>query len=160
MKKNLITAFLMTIATTILLGIIYPLVVTGLAQPVGHAVCDRLGPAVPGGEPLARSGSACCPGDDPPPLAALRVASRHHVAGRRVISSGQFCPQPVIDAEQGLHCQVRKVMDDVNGPAPGDPGNRQPGTVAVPGPAALTRAISITGRLIRAQRGCRNAHRS
>lgn len=32
MKKNLLTAFLMTIATTILLGIIYPLVVTGLAQ--------------------------------------------------------------------------------------------------------------------------------
>jgi K+-transporting ATPase ATPase C chain len=32
MKKNLITTVLMTIATTILLGIIYPLVVTGLAQ--------------------------------------------------------------------------------------------------------------------------------
>lgn len=32
MKKNLLTAILMTIATTILLGIIYPLVVTGLAQ--------------------------------------------------------------------------------------------------------------------------------
>ncbi|MFZ0732007.1 MAG: potassium-transporting ATPase subunit KdpC [Candidatus Sulfotelmatobacter sp.] len=32
MKKNLITAFLMTIATTILLGIIYPLLVTALAQ--------------------------------------------------------------------------------------------------------------------------------
>jgi K+-transporting ATPase ATPase C chain len=32
MKRNLITAVLMTIATTILLGIIYPLVVTGLAQ--------------------------------------------------------------------------------------------------------------------------------
>ena len=32
MKKNLITAFLMTIATTVLLGIIYPLAVTGLAQ--------------------------------------------------------------------------------------------------------------------------------
>jgi potassium-transporting ATPase KdpC subunit len=32
MKKNLITAFLMTIATTILLGIVYPLVVTGLSQ--------------------------------------------------------------------------------------------------------------------------------
>lgn len=32
MKKNLATAFLMTIATTILLGIIYPLVVTGIAQ--------------------------------------------------------------------------------------------------------------------------------
>src|SRR5215470_4530039 len=34
MKKILITAFLMTIATTILLGIIYPLVVTGLAQVI------------------------------------------------------------------------------------------------------------------------------
>ena len=32
MKKNLITAALMTIATTILLGILYPLLVTGLAQ--------------------------------------------------------------------------------------------------------------------------------
>jgi potassium-transporting ATPase KdpC subunit len=32
MKKNLITAISMTIATTILLGIVYPLVITGLAQ--------------------------------------------------------------------------------------------------------------------------------
>lgn len=32
MKKNLVTAVLMTAATTILLGVIYPLVVTGLAQ--------------------------------------------------------------------------------------------------------------------------------
>jgi K+-transporting ATPase ATPase C chain len=32
MKKNLITAILMTIATTVLLGIIYPLAVTGIAQ--------------------------------------------------------------------------------------------------------------------------------
>jgi K+-transporting ATPase ATPase C chain len=32
MRKNLLTAVLMTIATTVLLGIIYPLVVTGLAQ--------------------------------------------------------------------------------------------------------------------------------
>jgi len=34
MKKNLLTAVLMTIATTILLGIIYPLLVTGLAQVI------------------------------------------------------------------------------------------------------------------------------
>ena len=34
MKKNLLTAVWMTIATTILLGIIYPLVVTGIAQIV------------------------------------------------------------------------------------------------------------------------------
>src|ERR1035437_1553663 len=32
MKKNLITAILMTIATTVLVGILYPLLVTGLAQ--------------------------------------------------------------------------------------------------------------------------------
>jgi K+-transporting ATPase ATPase C chain len=32
MKKNLITAILMTVVTTILLGIIYPLVVTGISQ--------------------------------------------------------------------------------------------------------------------------------
>ena len=36
MKKNLITAVLMTIATTILLGLIYPLVITGLAQVLFH----------------------------------------------------------------------------------------------------------------------------
>jgi K+-transporting ATPase ATPase C chain len=33
-KKNLVTAVLMTIATTVLLGIAYPLVVTGLAQAI------------------------------------------------------------------------------------------------------------------------------
>lgn len=32
MKRNLLTAVLMTLATTILLGIVYPLVVTGIAQ--------------------------------------------------------------------------------------------------------------------------------
>jgi potassium-transporting ATPase KdpC subunit len=32
MKKNLITSVLMTIVTTVLLGVIYPLVVTGLSQ--------------------------------------------------------------------------------------------------------------------------------
>lgn len=36
MKKNLITSILMTIATTILLGIIYPLVVTGISQVMFH----------------------------------------------------------------------------------------------------------------------------
>lgn len=34
MKKNLITAVLMTIMTTVLLGLVYPLVVTGLAQVI------------------------------------------------------------------------------------------------------------------------------
>src|ERR1044071_2604774 len=36
MKKNLITSILMTIVTTILLGLFYPLIVTGLAQLIFH----------------------------------------------------------------------------------------------------------------------------
>ena len=36
MKKNLLTAVLMTIVTTVLLGVIYPFVVTGLAQLLFH----------------------------------------------------------------------------------------------------------------------------
>ncbi|HVH86268.1 MAG TPA: potassium-transporting ATPase subunit KdpC [Terriglobales bacterium] len=36
MKKNLITAVLMTVVTTILLGIIYPWIVTALAQGLFH----------------------------------------------------------------------------------------------------------------------------
>jgi K+-transporting ATPase ATPase C chain len=55
MKKNLITALLMTVAMTVLLGLIYPLVVTGLAQLLfqdkangqiisrnGHAIGSRI----------------------------------------------------------------------------------------------------------------------
>ena len=34
MKKNLLTAVLMTVVTTVLFGLIYPLVVTGLAQVI------------------------------------------------------------------------------------------------------------------------------
>jgi potassium-transporting ATPase KdpC subunit len=34
MKKNLTTAILMTIVTTVILGLIYPLVITGLAQVI------------------------------------------------------------------------------------------------------------------------------
>lgn len=36
MKRNFLTAVLMTIATTVLLGFIYPLVVTGIAQVLFH----------------------------------------------------------------------------------------------------------------------------
>jgi potassium-transporting ATPase KdpC subunit len=51
MKKNLITAVLMTIATTILLGVIYPLVVTATAQALfkdkaNGQICYRNGEAV------------------------------------------------------------------------------------------------------------------
>lgn len=36
MTRNLVTAVLMTIVTTVLLGLVYPLVVTGLAQVIFH----------------------------------------------------------------------------------------------------------------------------
>jgi K+-transporting ATPase ATPase C chain len=36
MKRNLITAILMTVVTTILFGLVYPMVVTGLAQVLFH----------------------------------------------------------------------------------------------------------------------------
>ncbi|MDR3762649.1 MAG: potassium-transporting ATPase subunit KdpC [Acidobacteriota bacterium] len=36
MKRNILTAVLMTIVTTILLGLVYPLVVTGVAQVLFH----------------------------------------------------------------------------------------------------------------------------
>src|SRR5580704_17494034 len=97
-----------------------------ITPAVGHAVGDRLGPAVPGGarrcpgvpggEPRRGRDTGRCPADDPPPLLALRVAGGGRMVGRRVISRSQFCPQPVTDAEQGLLGEVRKVMDDMNGP--------------------------------------------
>lgn len=49
LKKNLFTAVLMTIATTVLLGIVYPLLVTGIAQVVF--------PRQANGELMKRNGS-------------------------------------------------------------------------------------------------------
>jgi potassium-transporting ATPase KdpC subunit len=40
MKKNLITAFLMTIVTTVLLGLVYPLLVTGLSRVLARNKAD------------------------------------------------------------------------------------------------------------------------
>src|SRR4030088_1108374 len=50
MKKNLITAVLMTVATTILLGVAYPLLVTGIATV--------LFPANANGQLIQRDGKA------------------------------------------------------------------------------------------------------
>ena len=36
MKRNILTAILMTIVTTVLLGLVYPLVITGVAQVLFH----------------------------------------------------------------------------------------------------------------------------
>jgi potassium-transporting ATPase KdpC subunit len=50
MKKNLITAILMTIVTTILLGLIYPFIVYGLAQLMFHDKAN--------GQIISRNGEA------------------------------------------------------------------------------------------------------
>ena len=93
--------------------------VRAITPAVGHAVRDQLGPAVSRREPLASPGTGCRPGDDPPLLLALGVAGRCRMAGCRVRPGGQFSPQTVSDAEQGLDDQMRKVMDDVNRSAQG-----------------------------------------
>jgi len=70
MKKNLMTAVLMTIATTILLGIVYPLVVTGIAQV--------LFPRQANGQLIQRSGKT--------------VGSR--IIGQGFSGAGYFHPRP------------------------------------------------------------------
>jgi potassium-transporting ATPase KdpC subunit len=70
MKKNLITAFLMTIATTILLGVIYPLVITALAQVLFHDKAN--------GQILQRNGEA--------------IGSR--IIGQPFTSAKYFHPRP------------------------------------------------------------------
>lgn len=50
MKKNLITSALMTIVTTVLLGLVYPLLVTGVAQVLFHDRSD--------GQIIYRNGAA------------------------------------------------------------------------------------------------------
>ena len=50
MKKHLITAFLMTIATTVLLGVLYPLLITALAQVLFNHKAN--------GQPITRNGQA------------------------------------------------------------------------------------------------------
>jgi K+-transporting ATPase ATPase C chain len=70
MKKHLINAILMTIATTVLLGILYPLLVTGLAQ-----LCF---PKEANGEMIRRNG----------------VIAGSRLIGQPFSGSGYFHPRP------------------------------------------------------------------
>src|SRR4249920_2272338 len=70
MKKNLLISVLMTIATTVLLGLIYPLVVTGLAQLLFHDKAN--------GQLVERSGTV--------------VASR--IIAQPFVGAGYFHPRP------------------------------------------------------------------
>ena len=70
MKKNLVISVLMTIATTVLLGLVYPLVVTGLAQVLFHDKAN--------GQLITRNGTL--------------VGS--HIIGQPFVSAGYFHSRP------------------------------------------------------------------
>jgi potassium-transporting ATPase KdpC subunit len=70
MKKNLVISVLMTIATTVLLGLVYPLVVTGLAQALFHDKAN--------GQLITRNG--------------ILVGS--HIIGQPFVSAGYFHSRP------------------------------------------------------------------
>src|SRR5215475_4914097 len=98
MKKNLMISVLMTIATTILLGIIYPLVVTGLAQV--------LFPEKANGQLIAKGGKI--------------IGSR--ILGQAFTGAGYFHPRPSAtnyDASNSNGTQWgptnQKLIDRVNG---------------------------------------------
>ncbi len=70
MKKNLVIAVLMTIATTVLLGLIYPLVITGLAQVLFRDKAN--------GQLITRNG----------------VVVGSHIIGQPFVSAGYFHSRP------------------------------------------------------------------
>jgi len=100
MKKNLLISVLMTIVTTVLLGLIYPLVVTGLAQ--------LLFPEKANGQLIRRNGSV--------------IAS--HIIAQPFVGAGYFHPRPSAagtngyDASNSAGSQLgptnQKLIDRVN----------------------------------------------
>jgi K+-transporting ATPase ATPase C chain len=103
MKKNLIISVLMTIVTTVLLGFIYPLVVTGLAQ--------FLFPEKANGQLIRRNGTV--------------IAS--HTIAQPFVGAGYFHPRPSAagangyDASNSAGSQLgptnQKLIDRVNADA-------------------------------------------
>jgi hypothetical protein len=69
------------------------------------------------------------------------------MAGRRVGPGGQFSPQPISDGEERLDDQMRKIMDDVNGPRRVMPSAVRYARSRSLGQVALTRVVSISGRV-------------
>src|SRR5262249_58239431 len=124
--KNLVTAILMTVVTTVLLGLIYPLVVTGIAQVTF--------PAKANGQLIERNGQV--------------IGSR--IIGQPFSSPGYFRSRPSAAGENGYDAagsagtnygpSNKKLIDRVKADAekakaekPGKPGPVDTGTQAAPG---------------------------
>ena len=100
MKKNLLISVLMTVVTTVLLGLVYPLVVTGLAQ--------ILFPEKANGQLIRRNGTV--------------IAS--HIIAQPFVGAGYFHPRPSAagangyDASNSAGSQLgptnQKLIDRVN----------------------------------------------
>jgi K+-transporting ATPase ATPase C chain len=101
MKKNLLISVLMTIVTTLLLGLVYPLVVSGLAQLIF--------PEKANGQLIRRNGTV--------------IAS--HIIAQPFVGAGYFHPRPSAagangyDASNSAGSQLgptnQKLIDRVNG---------------------------------------------
>ncbi|HUK88248.1 MAG TPA: potassium-transporting ATPase subunit KdpC [Terriglobales bacterium] len=101
MKKNLITAVLMTLVTTVLLGLVYPLLVTGLAQLFFHDKANGQ---------LVRKGG---------------VVVGSHLIAQPFSQPGYFHPRPSVAGANGYDATAssgsnlgptnQKLIDRVNG---------------------------------------------
>src|SRR6476659_6289207 len=113
--KNLITAILMTIVTTILLGLIYPLVVTGLAQVIfpdqanGSLITSSDGTVIGSrliGQPFSSAGY---------------FRSRPSAAGANGYDAGASSGSNLGPTNQKLVDRVKADVDKVSAENPGKP---------------------------------------
>ena len=134
--KNLITAVLMTIVTTILLGLIYPLVVTGLAQVIfpeqaNGSLIKRADGAVIGsrliGQPFSSPGY---------------FRSRPSAAGMNGYDAGASSGSNLGPANQKL---VARVKDDVEKFQSENPGKQVPIDLVTTSGSGLDPHISPAG---------------
>jgi K+-transporting ATPase ATPase C chain len=130
MKKNLVISVLMTIATAVLLGVIYPLVVTGIAQALFHDKAN--------GQLITRNGTV--------------VGSRN--IGQSFVGAGYFHSRPSAagngyDAANSggsnLGPTNQKLIDRINNDVAGDQ-TENPG-VPIPADLVTTSASGLDPHL-------------
>ena len=122
--------------------------VGAIAPPDGHAVGDRLGPAVPGGEPLAGWDAGSAPETTRPCLWRLgsRADAAWPAAAWDPAASSAHSPSVMPNRDSTTRCG-RSWMT-CTGPRRATPPAVSQARSRSPGPAALTRVISIIGALI------------